>query len=178
MSPEQARGKPADKRADIWAFGVVLYEMVTGRQLFQGEHVTDVLAAIVRDTPDLSGVPPAVRRLLEKCLEKDPRNRLRDISGVSLLLEPSSSASTPGAPPAPIVVRKTSRLVPALAVGGVVLVAIAAGVWWWFGRSAIDSTGVEFAVHAPTDTPLAEPVLDCRRLARRETSAVRHVSRE
>ena len=89
MSPEQARGKPADKRADIWAFGVVVYEMVTGRRLFHGEHVTDVLAAVVRDTPDLSAAPPAVKRLLEKCLEKDPRKRLRDISSVQLLLDES-----------------------------------------------------------------------------------------
>jgi len=87
MSPEQARGKPVDKRADIWAFGVVLYEMVTGRRPFQGENVTDVLAAVVKDAPDLSAAPPELRRLLEKCLEKDPHKRLRDISSVALLLE-------------------------------------------------------------------------------------------
>ena len=100
MSPEQARGKPADKRADIWAFGVVLYEMVTGRRLFQRDHVTDVLAAVVRDTPDLSAAPPAVRRLLEKCLEKDPRKRLRDISSVQLLLDESQPPPTPRPRPA------------------------------------------------------------------------------
>jgi serine/threonine-protein kinase len=105
MSPEQARGQPVDKRADIWAFGVVLYEMLTGRRLFQGEHVTDVLAAIVRDTPDLSAVPPELRRLVEKCLEKDPRSRLRDISSVALFLEtplsPSSSGFSAAAAPRP-----------------------------------------------------------------------------
>src|SRR5262249_9804724 len=87
MAPEQARGMAVDKRADIWAFGVVLYEMLTGRRLFQGDDLTDTLAALVRDKPDLSPVPAAVRRLLEKCLEKDPKKRLRDISGVQLLLE-------------------------------------------------------------------------------------------
>ena len=92
MSPEQARGKPVDKRTDIWAFGVVLYEMATGRRLFQGEHVTDVLAAVVKDTPDLTAAPPAFRRLLEKCLEKDPRKRLRDISSAALLLEQADRA--------------------------------------------------------------------------------------
>src|SRR5262245_3608893 len=70
--------------------------MVTGRRLFQGEHVTDVLAAVVRDTPDLSAAPPSVRRLLEKCLEKDPRKRLRDISAVSLLLEDAEQRPASG----------------------------------------------------------------------------------
>jgi len=87
MSPEQARGKMTDKRADIWAFGVVLYEMVTGRQLFQGEDVPLTLAAVVMKEPDLTGVPERVRRVLARCLEKDPKKRLRDISGVELLLE-------------------------------------------------------------------------------------------
>ncbi len=84
MSPEQARGKPVDKRADIWAFGVVLYEMLTGRQLFGGgETVTDTLASVVKDAPDLKalpvGTPPHVRTLLERCLRKDVNTRLRDI---------------------------------------------------------------------------------------------------
>jgi Tol biopolymer transport system component/predicted Ser/Thr protein kinase len=97
MAPEQARGKVVDKRADIWAFGVVLFEMLTGRRLFQGEDVTETLAAVVKDQPDLSTVPPRVQRLLRKCLEKDPRKRLRHVSGIELLLEeaevPSPAAS-------------------------------------------------------------------------------------
>jgi serine/threonine-protein kinase len=95
MAPEQARGKPVDKRADIWAFGVVLYEMVTGKRLFEGEDLTETLAAVVKDRPDLSGVPVQVRRLLERCLEKDPRKRLRDIGDLELLLadEPALTAS-------------------------------------------------------------------------------------
>jgi serine/threonine-protein kinase len=95
MSPEQARGKAVDKRADIWAFGVVLYEMVTGRQLFQGEDQTVTLASVVMKEPDLTTVPQRVRRVLERCLEKDPKKRLRDISGVELLLD---EPSTPAAP--------------------------------------------------------------------------------
>jgi serine/threonine-protein kinase len=93
MSPEQARGKAVDKRADIWAFGVVLYEMITGKRLFEGEDLTETLASVVKQQPDLSEVPPKVRRVLEKCLQKDPKKRLRDISGVALLLE-----EAPGAP--------------------------------------------------------------------------------
>jgi Tol biopolymer transport system component len=87
MSPEQARGKVVDKRADIWAFGVVLHEMVTGTRLFQGEDLTETLASVVKDKPDLSGVPPQVRRLLERCLEKDPKKRLRDIGDAWELLD-------------------------------------------------------------------------------------------
>src|SRR5579871_6566128 len=95
MSPEQARGKPVDKRADIWAFGAVLYEMVTGRQLFQGDDITSTLAAVVLKEPDLEAVPPRIRRVLRRCLEKDPKKRLRDITGVELLLEagPQAGAS-------------------------------------------------------------------------------------
>src|SRR5499427_2694649 len=84
MSPEQARGKPVDKRADIWAFGVVLYEIVTGRQLFQGEDISQTLAAVIVNEPELDGVPPKIRRVLQLCLEKDPKKRLRDISGFEL----------------------------------------------------------------------------------------------
>jgi Tol biopolymer transport system component len=86
MAPEQARGKPVDKRADIWAFGVVLYEMITGRRLFQGEELTEILANVVKEQPDLRAVPVRVRRLLERCLEKDPKNRLRDIGDMELLV--------------------------------------------------------------------------------------------
>jgi eukaryotic-like serine/threonine-protein kinase len=94
MSPEQARGKPVDKRADIWAFGVVLYEMLTGKQLFHGETISDTLAAVLTKEPDWAHVPVKVRRVLERCLEKDPAKRLRDISGVALLLEEQPQETT------------------------------------------------------------------------------------
>ncbi len=81
MSPEQARGQAVDRRADIWAFGVVLWEMLTGRQLYQGETVSDVLASVLKEKPDLDALPadtPAnVRRVVTRCLEKDPRQRLQ-----------------------------------------------------------------------------------------------------
>jgi serine/threonine-protein kinase len=83
MSPEQARGKTVDKRADIWAFGVLLFELLTGRRLFAGETLSDTLAAVLRQEVDWSGLPagtPArLRRVLERCLERDPKRRLRDI---------------------------------------------------------------------------------------------------
>ena len=79
MAPEQAKGKAVDKRADIWAFGVVLYEMLTGARTFPGDDATDVIASVIKDQPDIARAPPQVHRLLRKCLEKDPRLRLRDI---------------------------------------------------------------------------------------------------
>jgi serine/threonine protein kinase len=102
MAPEQARGKGVDKRVDIWAFGVVLYEMLTGKHLFDGETVSDILAAVLKSEPDLSKVPPQVRRLLERCLEKDPKKRLRDIGDAWDLLEKDvhEQASAAAAPPA------------------------------------------------------------------------------
>jgi serine/threonine-protein kinase len=80
MAPEQARGQAVDKRADIWSFGVVLYEMLTGKSLFGGATITDSIAAILTRDPDLTVLPHRVRRLLQKCLEKDPKKRLRDIA--------------------------------------------------------------------------------------------------
>ncbi len=87
MSPEQARGKTADARADIWAFGVVLYEMLTGRRMFKGEDFTETLASIITIQPDLSVVPYEVRRLLEACLQKDPKQRLQAIGDWNLLVD-------------------------------------------------------------------------------------------
>ena len=87
MSPEQARGKIVDKRADIWAFGVVLYEMVTGKSLFKGEDISDTLAAVLKHEPDLTAAPPELRKLLQSCLKKDPNKRLRDIGDWRSLLD-------------------------------------------------------------------------------------------
>jgi serine/threonine protein kinase/Tol biopolymer transport system component len=114
MSPEQARGKPVDKRADVWAFGVVLYEMLTGRQAFHGETTTDVLAAVVAEEPDLTRVPTKVRRLLQSCLQKDPKQRLQAIGDWRLLLE--------DAPPPP---QRNGRTIALVAAGACVLVAVA-----------------------------------------------------
>jgi len=101
MSPEQARGKPVDKRADIWAFGVVLWEMLTGRRLFDGGSVSDVLAAVLREEPDLELVPKPARRLLEACLARDPGRRLRDIGDARLLLDAGSARPDPSEGPPP-----------------------------------------------------------------------------
>jgi hypothetical protein len=93
MSPEQAKGKAADKRSDIWAFGCVLYEMLTGTRAFQGDDVAETLAEVIKGTPDWTRLPslaPAIRLLVQRCLEKDRRKRLGDVSAIQLLLsEPS-----------------------------------------------------------------------------------------
>jgi serine/threonine protein kinase len=92
MAPEQARGKATDKRADIFAFGVVLHEMITGKRLFGGEDAGEMLAKVIRDEPDLSDAPSSVQRLLAECLQKDPRKRLRDIGDVWRLLDGAPAA--------------------------------------------------------------------------------------
>jgi Tol biopolymer transport system component len=101
MSPEQARGKPVDKRADVWAFGALLYEMLTGQKLFQGETVSDVLAAVLTREPGWAALPaatpPHVRRLLERCLERDPTLRLRDIGEARIALSRPEALAAPAA---------------------------------------------------------------------------------
>ena len=119
MSPEQARGKAVTSRADIWAFGVTLYELLTGRQLFSGEDVAEVLASVVKEQPDLGAAPHEVRRLLQACLEKNPRQRLRAIGDWKLLLDhPQTAVRTSN---------RIGRLWPALAS----LLAIAAAFAFW-----------------------------------------------
>jgi serine/threonine-protein kinase len=91
MSPEQAKGKAVDRRADIWAFGCVLYEMLTGKRTFGGETVSDVLAAVIRAEPDFAALPPdtppKIRDLLRRALNKEPKNRLRDIGDARIAIE-------------------------------------------------------------------------------------------
>jgi Tol biopolymer transport system component len=98
MSPEQSRGHAVDKRTDIWAFGCVLYEMLTGRAAFAGETISDTIAAILERQPDLSKLPattpPGVRRLLQRCLAKDPKRRLRDIGDAHVDLDEEGLAPT------------------------------------------------------------------------------------
>ena len=131
MAPEQARGKLIDRRVDIWAFGCVLYEMLTGRRPFDGETVTDVLSAIVSREPDWSsipaGLPGPVAHLLRRCLEKDPRQRLRDIGEARLILEAPRTIDEHAVSQGGGTTRRSTRwALPALTVA-VVLLALAAG---------------------------------------------------
>ena len=149
MSPEQARGKPVDKRTDIWAFGVVLYELLIGEQLFQGEDLTDTLAAVVRKEPDWSRVPVQVRRLLKACLEKDPARRLRDIADAWRLLDeaPSEQTQAPGS-------RSRVPLVMSLVAATFALIAAAIG-YLYFRETPVVPSAVTFEIFPPEKTELA-----------------------
>src|ERR1700733_9785349 len=98
MAPEQAKGKSVDRRADIWSFGCVLYEMLTGKMAFSGETVTDTLAAVIRGEPDWAllpaNTPQAVRNLLQRCLKKDPKQRLQSIGEARITLDEVLSGSS------------------------------------------------------------------------------------
>src|SRR5687767_3932224 len=100
MAPEQARGREADRRADIWAFGCVLYEMLTAKRAFHGETLTDIVAAVIHTEPDWSRLPGStpqpVRLLLRRCLQKDPRQRLQAIGDARLTIEEVLSGAMPG----------------------------------------------------------------------------------
>jgi len=95
MSPEQAKGRAADKRSDIWAFGAVLYEMLSGQRAFKGEDVSDTLASVLRQDVDWIALPDttpaALRRLIARCLDRDPKRRLRDIGEARIVLDDPAS---------------------------------------------------------------------------------------
>jgi serine/threonine-protein kinase len=135
MSPEQARGRPIDKRTDIWAFGCVLYEMLTGQLAFGGEDVAETLARVIANETDMNSLPgaisPAVQRTLVLCLQKDVKKRIRDIGDVKLALAGSfetSAASRAGAESTARPVRKAAFAISAGVLGGAVAMAFAAWI--------------------------------------------------
>jgi eukaryotic-like serine/threonine-protein kinase len=135
MSPEQAKGKPVDKRADIWAFGCILCECLTGRPAFRGETVTDILAAVLERDPDLAALPartPAnIRRLLERCLRKEPNSRLRDIGDARLEILDALAAT-----PQPAVIARAQRGTVWAPWTAVAALAVLAGFALWKLESA------------------------------------------
>jgi eukaryotic-like serine/threonine-protein kinase len=132
MSPEQARGRAVDKRTDIWAYGCVLYEMLTGRAAFQREAVSDTIASIFAGAPDWRALPkrtPArIRRLLHRCLEKDPHRRLHDIADARIELDDGID-SQPDGNMAPIASHRNERLAWASVLALVMLTAAATAMW-------------------------------------------------
>jgi serine/threonine-protein kinase len=134
MAPEQAKGRPVDRRADMWAFGVVLYEMLTGGRAFEGGDVTEVLASVIKDTPPLEKLPPdtpaSIRRLIGRCLQKDRVERLADAS--TARLEIAEAIQAPPAAAIPAQVTPARRGISGLAIAGAgILALIAAGAAWW-----------------------------------------------
>jgi serine/threonine-protein kinase len=133
MSPEQARGRPVDRRADLWAFGAVLYEMLTGRPAFPGETVSDTIVAILEREPDLTVLPavspPPIRRLLRRCFEKDRTRRLADMADARLDIDDALSGSDFDASVAPSISRTRGRLTWASSLPLVGLTAAAIVAW-------------------------------------------------
>src|SRR5579862_3694394 len=133
MSPEQAKGKAVDKRTDIWAFGAVMYELLTGKAAFHGEDISEILAAVIKTEPDWKhlppSIPPKIRDLLRHCLQKDKRIRLRDAGDAQIeiqeaLTAPKDSSSTQAAP------ASASKVSWAVAAA-LVIVAAVMGFGWW-----------------------------------------------
>jgi serine/threonine-protein kinase len=129
MSPEQARGREVDKRADIFAFGVVLYELLTDERLFEGQTITDTLAAVLTREPDWGKVPAKVRRLLQACLQKDPKRRLRDIADWRAYLDDHVVQALP---------RARFSGFPWLVAAAVTLAAAVLGFGWWQATRPVD----------------------------------------
>ena len=155
MAPEQAAGKPVDKRADIWAFGVVLYELITGDQLFQGETVSHILAHVLTREVDLSGIDPALQSLLRRCLQRDPRQRLRDIGDARLAIDEYLAA--PPAPPAAIFpVTPTRRAIVPWALATVL--AITAGYFAFTRPKPAAPAPVRFQI--PIFDHVVRPIFD------------------
>jgi serine/threonine protein kinase len=154
MAPEQAKGKTADRRSDIWSFGVILYEMVAGRRLFQGESNVEVLGAVLNKEPDLSAVPVRVHKLLRWCLEKDRKQRLASISDARRLLNESDGTASP-AQPAPQ--SKSGRLlwIAATAVLGLGLIAVSA--LYWRATRPVERSLVRLDVDLGADVSLPAP---------------------
>ncbi len=149
MSPEQARGQDVDRRTDIWAFGVVVYEMLTGKRPFEGACVNDSLAAILREQPDLTLAPVQTRRLLGRCLEKDSRRRLRDIGDALLLID----VENPVASAVQKVVPSRARL-SLIAAGALLVTAGAFGVGLWRGSRPVKQPQIRLDVDLGPDVSL------------------------
>ena len=150
MSPEQARGKPVDKRADIWAFGVVLFEMLTGRRAFEGDDIAITLAAVMMKEPDWRALPAptpvGLRRLLTRCLKKDPKARMRDIGDARLQIEEllSGAPEEVGVPAIPHALSLWQRALPWASTGALAAGLAAVLVLWAPWRTAPEPARVAF----------------------------------
>ena len=158
MSPEQAAGRPVDKRSDIWSFGVVVFEMLSGERAFAGETVSHVLASVLKTEPDWAALTQELardlRRLLRRCLIKDPKNRLRDIGEARVVIEESFTLPFAADTQGTTEDRSTiwARAVPLM--GALVLGAILAGVAMWQMSGAAPTALTRFTVSLPTEHPM------------------------
>jgi serine/threonine-protein kinase len=164
MSPEQAKGRAADKRSDVWAFGCVLFELLTGTRAFQGEDVSDTLAAILRGEPDWTALPPdapaSIRTLLKRCLEKDRKARIPDIAVVRFLMDDALTVAGPVTPdsrlPTPDSRLPTrSSTLPWAVAGAALLVAGVLLMLWAPWRKAAPPAPVRVSAELGADVSLA-----------------------
>ena len=147
MSPEQAKGRSADKRADIWAFGVVIHELLTGRPLFKGDDIGETLAAVIKETPSWDGIPETLLPLLQACLEKDPAKRLRDIGDAWRLVELGATKAEPVAPgPLP---SKPGGAWLAWVTAAALATGLAAVSWRHFRETPASLPEVRFEISSP-----------------------------
>ena len=152
MSPEQAKGQRVDRRTDIWAFGCVLYEMLSGRKPFEGQTISEVLASVIKTEPDWSAIPdttpPSIQRLVRRCLIKDPKQRLQAIGEARITIEETLSGSTILPSPLPpgeggpeerdrVRVSPLRRALPWIIAG--ILICVAALSGWWLGTRSVAS---------------------------------------
>ncbi len=155
MSPEQARGIAADKRADIWSFGVVLYEMLAGKQMFASESVSDTLASVLKTDPDWNalpaGTPATIRKLLRRCMERDRKRRLHDIADARLEIDEALSAPTE----APAVPAQARRLIP-WAVAALLLVSTVWLTWALWRAAPPDSFSFQVLLPPPEKASLMQ----------------------
>jgi serine/threonine-protein kinase len=158
MSPEQAKGRVADKRSDVWAFGCVLFEMLTGRKAFEGEDISDTLAAILRGEPDWKALPPAVpssvRTILTRCLEKDRKARFTDMSVVQFLLTDQARQDGREKQEGRKSVAPRGRLA-AVAIAAALLTGIVVtAVTWSLARSSARPQPARFTIVPPASQPI------------------------
>ncbi|MBI3473715.1 MAG: serine/threonine-protein kinase [Candidatus Solibacter usitatus] len=146
MSPEQARGRAVDRRADIWSFGVVVWELLTGRMMYGGQTGGETIAAVIKDAPPLDKLPPstpaAVRRLLARCLEKDSLRRLRDIGEARIALEDASVVEET----APVVVEARRARWPYAAAALCGAAALLAAAGWWRATRPVERPLLNFSL--------------------------------
>jgi eukaryotic-like serine/threonine-protein kinase len=156
MSPEQAKGRPADKRSDVWAFGCTLYEMLTANRVFAGDDIAETLAAVIRAEPDWEALPPLpapVLALITRCLVKDRRERIGDMAAALFALKEAASGRqlTKTAAPAASLARSRWRSAASYLAVAIITSAITSALWWSFRASAAPGLVTRFAVDLPDD---------------------------
>jgi serine/threonine protein kinase/Tol biopolymer transport system component len=165
MAPEQAKGKSVDRRADIWAFGVVLFEMLTGTRAFAGEDTSELMASVLKSDPEWGLLPPdtpaPLRRLLRRCLEKDPRKRLSAIGDARLELQEEEPALAPGVPTASPA-RGRSRIAWLGWIAAALLAVGLIAVWGWPATKASPALLARLSVSTPSD---AQPAPDSNQVS-------------